>query len=62
MDVEIIGDSGTEWTDNPRALTQNEIDQIARVGRIEGIKLHRTFTQLTLKAAVRELNLILRNN
>lgn len=62
MEVEIIGSSGTEWTDNPRALTQNEIDQIAKVGRLEGIKLHRTFTQSTLAAAVREVNLVLRNN
>ena len=33
MQVEIIGNSGTEWTDNPRALTQGEIDQIAAAVR-----------------------------
>lgn len=61
MQVEVVGDPGIEWTDNPRMLTQNEIDQIAKVGRLEGIKLHRTFTRSTLAAAAREVNLVLRN-
>ncbi len=28
MKVEIIGDPGIEWTDNPRSLTKDETDQI----------------------------------
>jgi hypothetical protein len=51
MKIEIIGDHGTEWTDAPRALTKDEIDQIKVVGRLDGIKLHRQFTNSTLLAA-----------
>jgi len=51
MKIEIIGDPGTEWTDTPRALTKNETDQIKAAGRLDGIKLHRQFTNSTLLAA-----------
>lgn len=51
MQFEIIGDTGVEWTDNPRALTTDETAQIKAVGRLAGIKLHRQFTNSTLLAA-----------
>jgi len=52
MNVEIVGDKGTEWTDNPRALTKDETAAINAAGYLEGVKLHRQFTNSTLAAAV----------
>jgi hypothetical protein len=51
MKTVIIGNPGIEWTDNPRALTKDEGDQIKALGRLDGIKLHRQFTSSTLLAA-----------
>ena len=51
MQIEIIGDKGTEWTDSPRPVTQAEAAQIKAATRIDGIKLHRQFTNSTLRAA-----------
>lgn len=51
MKFEIMGNPGKEWTDNPRALTKDETAQIKALGRLDGIKLHRQFTNSTLLAA-----------
>ena len=51
MQIEIVGDKGIEWTDTPRALTDDEAAKIKAAGRLDGIKLHRQFTKSTLLAA-----------
>jgi hypothetical protein len=53
VEFEIIGDPGAVFTDTPRDLTPDEIAQIKQVSRIAGVKLHRTWTNSTLAAAVR---------
>lgn len=53
MKTVIIGDQGVDWTDNPRPLTKDETAQIHAAGYgLEGIKLHRQFTNSTLRAAL----------
>jgi hypothetical protein len=61
MQTVVIGDQGTEWTDNPRDLMSFEVDKIKAISFLEGVKLHRQWTNSTLTAAtraVKALNLI----
>jgi len=51
MKVEIIGNPGTEWTDNPRSLTKDEVNQIKALGYLDGVKMHRKLTKSTLSVA-----------
>ena len=53
MQTRVIGDQGTEWTDNPRVLASAEAEQIKAVSFLDGVKLHRQFTNSTLAAATR---------
>ena len=52
MQTVIIGDKGTEWTENPRTLTDDEATQIKAMGRLEAVKMHRQITSSTLRAAL----------
>jgi hypothetical protein len=52
METEIIGDGGTEWTDTPRALTEDERNWMRIEPRLKAIRLHRELTNSTLAAAI----------
>ena len=56
MKVEIVGDPGPEWTDNPRKLDMSEAYEVVHLTRLEGIKRHRQLTRSTLAAAMREVD------
>lgn len=58
MKTVIVGDPGVEWTNNPRALTNAEKEQIKQLTYVGGVKLHRELTKPTLKAASQAVNAI----
>lgn len=53
MEFEIIGRARTEFTDQPRQLTNAETILIKNLSRIGAIKAHRALTNSTLNAAIR---------
>jgi hypothetical protein len=59
MEIEIIGDAGTDPTDTPRDLSPDEAACIVAAGRLNGIKIHRQLTSSTLPAAIRAVDQLL---
>lgn len=40
-------------TNDPREMTPDEVSEVRRVGRLEAVKLHRSWTRSTLRSAIR---------
>lgn len=59
LEFQIIGDAPPPHTDTPRDMTEAEKAEVRRVGRLDAIKLHRTWTHSTLRAAVRCVDAVL---
>lgn len=62
MQFEIIGNPGRQFTDTPRALTDDEKAEIrgaySEGGRLKAVTLYREVTDATLSAAVREVEVL----
>jgi hypothetical protein len=58
---DLLLNPGTQWTDDPRDLEQEEINEIRTMSRVEAVRLHRRLTRSTLTAAIRAVDAVQSN-